>query len=71
MLVVEDEAHIRELVCLHLGQEGYRCDGVGDGSEALERAEAERYDLMVLDLMIPGLDGVSLVPRRSERPPES
>src|SRR2546427_2877192 len=60
VLVVEDEPHIQELVCLHLGLEGYTCEGVGDGRAALKRAEAERYDLMVLDVMIPGLDGLSL-----------
>jgi len=60
VLVVEDEPHIRELVCLHLGLEGYTCEGVADGQDALKRAEAERFDLLVLDLMIPGLDGVSL-----------
>ena len=60
MLVVEDEPHIRELVCLHLGLEGYLCEGVGDGQEALARAEAERFDLLVLDVMLPGLDGLTL-----------
>lgn len=60
VLVVEDEGNIRDLVCLHLGHEGYRCDGVGDGQAALERSEADHYDLMVLDVMLPGLDGVSL-----------
>ena len=60
VLVVEDEPNIRELVCLHLGHEGYACDGVGDGREALRRAEAGRFDLLVLDVMIPGLDGLSL-----------
>jgi DNA-binding response OmpR family regulator len=60
VLVVEDEPNIRELVCLHLGLEGYACEGVGDGQEALARAEAERFDLLVLDVMIPGLDGLSL-----------
>jgi len=60
VLVVEDEPHIRELVCLHLGHEGYVCEGVGDGAQALARAEAERFDLLVLDVMIPGLDGLSL-----------
>jgi len=57
---VEDEPNIRELVCLHLGLEGYACEGVGDGQEALVRAEADRFDLLVLDVMIPGLDGLSL-----------
>ena len=60
VLVVEDEPHIRELVCLHLGLEGYTCEGVGDGQSALKRTEAERFDLLVLDVMIPGLDGLSL-----------
>jgi DNA-binding response OmpR family regulator len=60
VLVVEDEANIRELVCLHLGLEGYACQGVGDGLEALQRTEGERFDLLVLDVMIPGLDGLSL-----------
>ena len=60
VLVVEDEPSIRELVCLHLGLQGYACDGVGDGQEALTRAEAQRFDLLVLDVMIPGLDGRAL-----------
>src|SRR5881409_3916432 len=60
VLVVEDEPNIRELVCLHLGLEGYACDGVGDGRDALQRTEAQRFDLLVLDVMIPGLDGFSL-----------
>jgi DNA-binding response OmpR family regulator len=60
VLVVEDEPNIRELVCLHLRHEGYVCDAEADGSRALDRAAAERYDLMVLDVMLPGLDGLSL-----------
>ena len=60
VLVVEDEPNIRELVCLHLGLEGYACEGVGDGRQALKRTEAERYDLLVVDLMLPGIDGLSL-----------
>ena len=60
VLVVEDEPNIRELVCLHLGLEGYACEGSGDGQAALARAEAERFDLLVLDVMLPGLDGVSV-----------
>ena len=60
VLVVEDEPHIRELVCLHLGLEGYACEGLGDGQAALKRAEAEHFDLLVLDVMVPGLDGLSL-----------
>ena len=60
VLVVEDEPNIRELVCLHLGLEGYDCEGVADGREALLRTEQARFDLLVLDLMLPGLDGLAL-----------
>ena len=60
VLVVEDEPNIRELICLHLGHEGYTCEAVGDGQRALTRAEQDRFDLLVLDVMIPGLDGLSL-----------
>src|SRR5215212_3407590 len=60
VLVVEDEPNIRELVCLHLRHEGYTCEPVEDGHAALARAQAASFDLMVLDLMLPGLDGLSL-----------
>ena len=60
VLVVEDEPHIRELVCLHLGLEGYDCEGLGDGRAALQRSEEAAFDLMVLDVMLPGLDGLAL-----------
>jgi two-component system OmpR family response regulator/two-component system alkaline phosphatase synthesis response regulator PhoP len=60
VLVVEDEPNIRELVCLHLGLEGYACEAVADGAAALRKAEAERFDLLIVDLMLPGMDGVSL-----------
>jgi DNA-binding response OmpR family regulator len=60
VLVVEDEVNIRELVCLHLRHEGYSCDDVGDGKVALERTQTQSYDLLVLDVMLPGLDGLSL-----------
>ena len=60
VLVVEDEPNIRDLVCLHLRHEGYSCEGAGDGRSALDLVNAGRYDLLVVDVMIPGLDGLSL-----------
>jgi DNA-binding response OmpR family regulator len=59
-LVVEDEPRIRELVALHLSLEGLTCVEAGDGDEALRLARAEHFDLIVLDLMLPGLDGVTV-----------
>jgi DNA-binding response OmpR family regulator len=60
VLVVEDERNIRDLVCLHLGLEGYECVPVGDGKEALALAAEKPFDLIILDLMLPGVDGVSI-----------
>jgi len=60
VLVVEDDQHIRELVLLHLGLEGFTTAASGDGAEALQVARTERFDLIVLDVMLPGLDGVTV-----------
>jgi DNA-binding response OmpR family regulator len=60
VLVVEDEGHIRELVCLHLGLEGYECLQAADGKEALRVAGEGPLDLIVLDLMIPAIDGLTV-----------
>ena len=60
VLVVEDDAHIRDLIALHLGLEGLECTLVGDGREALGRLETTRVDLVVLDLMLPGVDGLTV-----------
>jgi DNA-binding response OmpR family regulator len=60
VLVVEDEAHIRELICLHLGLEQLACVEASDGQEALKLGRERRFDLLILDVMLPGLDGVTL-----------
>ena len=60
VLVVEDDQHIRELVLLHLGLEGFTTASTGDGADALQMVRAERFDLIVLDVMLPGLDGVTV-----------
>src|SRR5262245_57522197 len=60
VLVVEDDAHIRDLIVLHLGLEGLDTEAIGDGRDALSRACHRPFDLVVLDLMLPGMDGVSI-----------
>lgn len=60
VLLVEDDQHIRELVELHLQLEGLTVESATDGQEGLARARAEPFDLIVLDLMLPGLDGVTV-----------
>jgi DNA-binding response OmpR family regulator len=60
VLVVEDERHIRDLVCLHLGLEGYECVPMADGKEAMAMAAEKPFDLIILDLMLPNMDGVTI-----------
>jgi DNA-binding response OmpR family regulator len=60
LLVVEDETNIRDLVCLHLDSEGYACVPIADGSEALALLKLRPFDLIVLDLMLKGVDGLSI-----------
>src|SRR5687767_12030382 len=60
VLVVEDEAHIRELVSLHLRLERAVPVEAEDGRAALDLARERRFDLVILDLMLPGLDGVTV-----------
>ena len=60
VLVVEDDVHIRDLVVLHLQLEGLTAVAIGDGAEALRLAKADPFDLLILDVMLPGLDGVTV-----------
>src|SRR3954447_19449082 len=60
VLVVEDEAAIRELLRVHLSTAGLAIEEIADGREALERARAEVFDLIVLDVMARGIDGITL-----------
>ena len=60
VLVIEDEANIRELVALHLRLEEMTPIEAPDGTVGLDQARTRRFDLVILDLMLPGLDGVTL-----------
>ena len=63
VLVVDDEAAIAEAVRARLSSEGYRVLVAADGPQALELAVSERPDLVVLDLMLPGMDGLEVCKR--------
>ncbi len=60
VLVVEDEPNIRELVAFHLGLEGLQVFEAQDGDEALRIVRAQPFDLCVLDLMLPKVDGLAV-----------
>ncbi len=70
ILVVDDEPDISALVAYHLARESYRVRTAADGVEALRAVEAEPPDLVVLDLMLPGMSGLEVL-RELRRRPES
>ena len=68
ILVVEDEPDIAEIIQYNLAREGYRVRIVDDGEVALDRIVRDAPDLVLLDLMLPGLDGLELCRRLKEDP---
>jgi DNA-binding response OmpR family regulator len=63
ILIVDDEPHIVQLACLYLEREGFRVASVGDGEAALGAVERHKPALMVLDIMLPKLDGLEVCRR--------
>jgi len=68
ILLVEDDATLRETLTYHLQHQGYRVMGVGDGLSALAKAREFQPDLILLDVMLPGLDGFEVCRRLREVP---
>ena len=63
ILIIEDEAKIARFVELELSHEGYVCDKAEDGRKGLEMAESGAYDLVLLDIMLPELNGLEVLRR--------
>ncbi|MEX2554022.1 MAG: response regulator transcription factor [Actinomycetota bacterium] len=63
ILVVEDEQSIASLVTLYLTNEGFRVSQIADGAQALDAVERVKPDLVILDVMLPGMDGVEICRR--------
>ncbi len=61
ILIIEDEFLIGELYARALEKEGYRAELITDGAEALKKAQTNEYDIILLDLMLPNLDGVEIL----------
>lgn len=62
VLVVDDEKHMRNMLELGLAQHGFDVIAASDGVDALERVKEHQFDAIVLDVMMPRIDGTSLVP---------
>ncbi len=67
ILIIEDEDPIRELIKLHLTMAGYEVLEAATGSKGLELIKNEEIDLILLDIMLPGIDGLSLLPEITKR----
>ena len=59
VLMVDDEARIRDIVTQYLKFEGYTCDEAANGKQAVEMAEKTAYDLIIMDVMMPFMDGIT------------
>ena len=68
VLVVEDEPDIRDLIALHLARDGFRCRTAATGTEALRAVRAHSPDLVILDLMLPEMDGLDVCRRLRHEP---
>jgi two-component system copper resistance phosphate regulon response regulator CusR len=68
ILVIEDEKRIAEFVARGLDSAGYAVDSAGDGAAALEMVHAADYDLILLDLMLPDMDGLSVLEKIRAQP---
>ncbi len=69
ILVVDDEENIRELYRDELAEEGYRVELAENGSQAMAKFESFRPDLVTLDVMMPGMDGIEVLRRIREKNP--
>ena len=68
ILVVEDETSINDLITMNLTLVGHQTSSAFDGNQALALASANSFDLVVLDVLLPGLDGFSLLPKLKGTP---
>ncbi len=66
VLLVEDNGDIAENICLYLENAGHTVDYAATGTQALVLAEAQRYDVLIVDVMLPGMDGLTLCKRLRE-----
>ena len=67
ILVVEDDTSIANLLSMNLSVAGYHCEVVSDGKQAVQKVKEEIFDLAILDIMLPEIDGFQLYPYMSQK----
>ena len=70
VLVVDDDDDMREVVSQALSQEGYDVKAFGDGSDAIEAARQQSFDVAIVDLKMPGTSGATVIKEIKKRQPE-
>ncbi|MFC1992712.1 response regulator [Chloroflexota bacterium] len=71
ILVVDDEASVTDLLSDDLGEEGYNCDAAATGEDTLRRLSRGNFDVMLLDLKLPGISGIEVLEEMTSNCPET
>ncbi len=71
ILVVEDDLFLRELYTDVLSTEGYKVEGAVDGEQALQKMKIGGYDLVLLDIIMPKMDGLEVMRQMQSNPPQT
>lgn len=69
ILIVDDEKSIRDLLVQFLSSSGHKCATAGNGTEALDRLDQDRFDALITDVVMPEMDGITLTQEISKRYP--
>ncbi len=68
IIIIEDDRRINRLIFYNLSKNGFRPESVYDGKEAMDRLSGENFDIVILDIMLPGIDGFHICKSIKENP---